>query len=158
MMERMDFSLRKFGEIKEYIQILVENGTIRQAEADCVSVKKIKDFLNSNLANRMYIAQREGKLFLEQPFVYEIPAKRMSQDNDVDTLLIQGIIDGYFVENDEIVLMDYKTDYVHCKEDLIKRYEVQLGYYAEALESLTAMKVKEKRMYSFCLEEEILVS
>ena len=158
VMERMDFSLRKFGEIKEYIQILVENGTIRQAEADCVSVKKIKDFLNSNLANRMYIAQREGKLFLEQPFVYEIPAKRMSQDNDVDTLLIQGIIDGYFVENDEIVLMDYKTDYVHCKEDLIKRYEVQLGYYAEALESLTAMKVKEKRMYSFCLEEEILVS
>ena len=73
-------------------------------------------------------------------------------------MLIQGIIDGYFVENGEIVLMDYKTDFVHTKEDLIRRYEVQLAYYAEALGALTGMRVKEKRMYSFCLGEEILVN
>lgn len=158
VMERMDFSLRKFGEIKEYIQKLVQEGAIRQAEADCISIKKIQTFLNSDLARRMYAAQMAGNLFLEQPFVYEIPAERMSADNHVDTLLIQGIVDGYFVENDQIVLMDYKTDFVHTKEDLVKRYEVQLAYYAEALESLTAKKVQEKRMYSFCLGEEILVN
>lgn len=158
VMERMDFSLRKTGEIKEYVQNLAQNGTIRQAEADCVSAKKIKDFLNCDLAKRMYAAHLEGNLFREQAFVYEIPAERLNSQNKEDTLLIQGIIDGYFVENSEIVLMDYKTDFVHTKEDLIRRYEVQLAYYAEALGALTGMRVKEKRMYSFCLGEEILVN
>lgn len=157
VMERMDFSLRKVGQIADYIENLVQSGRITQAEAECISYRKIKDFLNTGLAIRMHTACMEGNLFREQPFVYEIPAEIIDSENKVDNLLIQGIIDGYFVEDGEIVLMDYKTDYVHTSEELIRRYEMQLRYYAQALQALTGKKVKEMWIYSFCLGEEILV-
>ncbi|MDE7476640.1 MAG: PD-(D/E)XK nuclease family protein, partial [Lachnospiraceae bacterium] len=74
-----------------------------------------------------------------------------------ETVLIQGVIDVFFYENDEIVLADYKTDKVSCKEELIKRYKTQLDYYQMALEQITGKKVKERYLYSFYLQEEIEV-
>ena len=67
--------------------------------------------------------------------------------------MIQGIIDAFFYEGDDIVLVDYKTDFVMKgqEEKLVERYKTQLGYYARALESVTGKKVKEKIIYSFSL-------
>ena len=70
-------------------------------------------------------------------------------------VLIQGIIDVYFEEDGDIVVADYKTDRVEEGAELIRRYQVQLDYYAEALERLTGKKVKEKIIYSFALLQEI---
>ena len=72
-------------------------------------------------------------------------------------MLIQGIIDDYFEENGEIVLVDYKTDAVKSGEELIRRYETQVKYYKEALENLTDKKVKEIILYSFALNEIVVV-
>ena len=69
----------------------------------------------------------------------------------------RGVIDVFFYEKDEIVLADYKTDKVSCKEELIQRYESQLDYYQKALEQITGRKVKERYLYSFYLQEEIYV-
>ena len=71
--------------------------------------------------------------------------------------MIQGIIDAYFEEDNEIVVVDYKTDSVKKSEELVKRYKEQLNYYEEALEKLTGKKVKEKILYSFALNESITV-
>ena len=72
-------------------------------------------------------------------------------------ILVQGIIDAYFYEGDEIVLMDFKTDKAGCGgiQELVKKYKVQLEYYAQALERLTGKPVKEKIIYSITLGEEI---
>ncbi len=74
-----------------------------------------------------------------------------------ETILIQGVIDVFFYENEEIVLADYKTDKVSCKEELIQRYKNQLDYYQKALEQITGKRVKERYLYSFSLQEEIYV-
>ena len=66
-------------------------------------------------------------------------------------VLIQGIIDAWFIEGDEIVLMDYKTDRVKEADELIRRYQLQLDLYKRALEASTKMKVKEVYIYSFGL-------
>lgn len=125
---------------------------------EAVSEYRIETFLNSNLANRMAKADREGKLFKEQPFVLGLNANRVKESfPETEMVLMQGIIDVYFEEEDAIVVADYKTDRVESEEELIKRYRIQLDYYAEALERLTGKPVKEKIIYSFALEKEILL-
>ena len=76
-----------------------------------------------------------------------------------ETVLVQGIIDAYFVEDGEIVLVDYKTDRVRRGQEqkLIDLYHVQLEDYAQALERMTGKKVKEKIIYSFTLHKEIVL-
>ena len=74
-----------------------------------------------------------------------------------ETVLVQGIIDAWFQEGDEIVLVDYKTDRVKEAGELKKRYEKQLAYYQQALERTTGKKVKEKIIYSLALDEELVL-
>ena len=110
--------------------------------------------------DRMWMAERDGSLRREQPFVFGIPASRLhdpehkhadSKALDEEILMIQGIIDAYFVENGSIVLLDYKTDAVDDMDELWKRYETQMDYYREALESLEGITVSERHLYSFRL-------
>ena len=68
-------------------------------------------------------------------------------------ILIQGIIDVFFEEEDGIVLLDYKTDHVRNKKELAERYRTQMELYAQALERALFCPVKEKLLYSFCLHE-----
>ena len=72
-----------------------------------------------------------------------------------ETVLIQGVIDAYFEEEGELVVLDYKTDRVDSAEELVRRYAAQLEHYAHALEKLTHKKVKEKLIYSFALDKVI---
>ena len=72
-------------------------------------------------------------------------------------VLVQGIIDAYFQEEDGLVVLDYKTDRVSAPEELTERYHAQLDYYGRALEQLTQKKVKEKVIYSFALKEELIL-
>lgn len=67
----------------------------------------------------------------------------------------------YFEEDGELVIVDYKTDRVNKsaagEQNLVKRYAVQLDYYAKALAQLTGKRVKEKIIYSFALEKGIII-
>ena len=76
-----------------------------------------------------------------------------------ERVLVQGIIDAYFLEGDEIVLVDYKTDRVRRGEEqkLVDLYHTQLEDYAQALQRMTGRRVKEKYIYSFTLKKEILL-
>ena len=76
-----------------------------------------------------------------------------------EKILVQGIIDAYFEEDGELVLVDYKTDRILPGEEKIleERYRTQLDDYAQALERLLKKKVKEKIIYSFSLQKEIPV-
>ena len=93
----------------------------------------------------------------------EIMSENVSQENHMheeDLTLIQGIIDVFWIEDDGITVLDYKTDRVDTAQELIDRYATQLKLYADALERVFAtrkMKVKEILIYSFRLEKLISI-
>lgn len=144
------------GAIVKQIDEMIERKEIDESYKTLVNWKKLFEFACSNLAGRMKLASHAKKLYLEQPFVMGIPADEVNKVfPKEEMLLIQGIIDVYFEENDALVLADYKTDRVDNEEELVKRYQAQLDYYAKALEQLTGKKVKEKIIYSLHLMKEI---
>jgi ATP-dependent helicase/nuclease subunit A len=122
-------------------------------ELTCVNVAKIRDFMKTDLAHRMVKAKENGKLYKEQPFVLGVEADQLKSTYPAsETVLIQGVIDTFFYEKDEeIILADYKTDRVENADELIKRYRTQLDYYQMALERITYKKVIERYIYSFAL-------
>ena len=79
----------------------------------------------------------------------------LEENDSEDTVLVQGIVDVFFVEEDGIVLLDYKTDRVKEAEELTKRYQAQLQLYAKALQRTMDLPVKEIWIYSFYLEKMI---
>ena len=76
-----------------------------------------------------------------------------------ESLMLRGIIDAYFEEDEKIVIVDYKTDFVNDenKEEVINRYKKQLDLYAEVVENLTGKEVKEKCIYLFSIDEEVSI-
>lgn len=134
----------------------LESGRFTEEFADLIPVKKCVQFLGSSLAKRMSVADSQGKLHKEQSFFLGVPASRVKEEYpESEIMLIQGIIDAYFEEDDYIVLMDYKTDAVENPDVLVSRYSRQLELYQEALERITGKKVKEKIIYSFAFGSEI---
>lgn len=161
ILENLDY-LRtdSLKEIKAQIEELVQQGKLTEAMRKAVWDKDIETFVKSPLGQRMKKACKGELLYREQPFVMEVSANRIKAEYDSgEQVLIQGIIDAYFEEKGDLVLVDYKTDKVHGKNSrsLAEKYQVQLEYYAEALERLTGKKVKEKYIYSVDLKEAIPV-
>ena len=152
--------------VRRELERMRADGKLSQVYYDAVSVPKIAAFLRSNVAKRMAAAARVGKLYREQPFVLGLSAGRLNESfPKEETVLIQGIIDVFFEEKGSYVVVDYKTDAVDNAGELIRRYQTQLDYYAEALEQLSGygmngegMRTSEKIIYSFKLGEEISVS
>ena len=140
--------------LEEFLQRETVSLRLTEEYAKAVSLPKILNFLEQELAYRMWRAQEQGLLYREQPFVLGIDAKRLDPDlPEGEKVLIQGIIDVFFIEAGEIVLLDYKTDVIDSMEALWNRYNVQIQYYEEALTKLMQMPVKERILYSFYLEK-----
>ncbi len=145
---------------KDFLARMISEGKISKEAASLVNEKKIINFLSGNLAKRMGIAAKNNLLKKEQPFVLGIPASELlSELPETETVLIQGIIDAFFIEDGEYVLVDYKTDAVSSGEELAKRYKTQIDYYERALNQLSGgtVKVKESVLYSFSLQEVVPV-
>ncbi len=137
--------------------LLREVDSLRLSEEyfQAVREQKIVRFLMSPIAYRMWAADRRRELYREQPFVYGVSAARLSQAfPEEEKVLIQGIIDVFFIENGKLILLDYKTDVIDSLQELWNRYATQLDYYEEALTKLMNMQVGEKVLYSFYLEKE----
>lgn len=107
---------------------------------------QIQNYTKSELYNRI---KRSNKYYREISFNLNISANEVYDfDRDIkEEVMLQGIIDLYFIENNEIVLVDFKTDNVN-ENELVKRYKIQLELYKRALEEITGLKVKECIIYS----------
>ena len=144
--------------VDDNFERIIREGLIDKEDAMLVDREKVRRFLASDLGRRMCDAASRGKLYLEEPFVLEIDADRLSTTfPKEEKVLIQGIIDAFFEEDGQLVLLDYKTDRVDSSKELAGRYSVQLEYYKEALERIRGKNVAEKLIYSFYLEETIEV-
>ena len=74
--------------------------------------------------------------------------------------MLRGVIDLYFEEDDGLVILDYKTDWIddeNNKKEIIHRYKKQLNIYAEVLSTLTGKKIKEKYLYLFSIDEQVKI-
>ena len=104
------------------------------------------------------LVSRELPFFTELSSVEYKP--ELNKDVYVDEKIrLQGIIDCFFEEEDGIVLLDYKTDYVEEEkvDEIIERYRAQLKYYKDALEKITEKRVKESYLYLFGIDKEVEV-
>ena len=147
VMELLDFS-----RTEDMLDELYNDGKITEAEWNCVNKKRIKHFLESDLCKRINNAQRVEKEF---PFFCQYTPKDFPENEEKP--YIQGIADLFFVENDEIVLVDYKTNKNTAEGKLKEEYIGQLKVYKEALEKITKKHVKECYLYSFDKNKAILV-
>lgn len=144
--------------VAEWIDGMAASGKIEKEAAECVKAYDIFRFLETSSGKRMKKAAKSQKLWKEQPFVLGIDAKELyPEEEDGELILVQGIIDAYFEEEDGLVVLDYKTDRVRKAEELVEKYQEQLRYYAKALEQMTGKKVKEKIIYAFSLGKEIRI-
>ena len=151
VMECLDYSVSvNINGAKADIERMLETGKMNELQVKSVNPWDINTFVQSDTGRRVVNAMDNGSVRREQPFVFEYEGQ-----------LIQGIIDLYFEEDGELVIVDYKTDRVMKGEagekELVKRYAIQLDYYAKALTQLTGKKVKEKIIYSFALGKELSV-
>ena len=124
----------------------------------CKNGRFPESFCNVKAGNGCSQAAKKKQLYKEQPFVLGVDSGEIYPDTECRAqLLVQGIIDVYFEEEDGLVVLDYKTDRVRTADELVRRYQSQLTYYARALSQITGKAVKEKIIYSFALEKEINV-
>lgn len=160
VMERMPYQDLVPGyDMDALLNSLVRDGYMTVEEKDTLSVKRFSWFQQTKLGKRMQHAAKKGTLHREQQFMLGVSANEITPElQSKETVLVQGIIDAYFEEEGELVLVDYKTDYVEQGQELAERYRTQMMYYARALEQLTGKTVKEKIIYSFSLGREIVLS
>ncbi len=135
--------------LREMLAREVAEGRLPESYRQVLREHQLVRFFQDPIAWRMWRAAAAGTLYREQPFVYGISAARLkSQFPAEEKVLIQGIIDAFFVEDGQIVVVDYKTDRVETGQELWNRYAEQLKYYEEALGKLMQLPVKEKILYS----------
>ena len=149
-----------------FIHRCVEKEQIPAFWEELIPAENIFDFCESELGQRMARAEKAGRLYRERPFVMGIPVSDVYPEfsaggpkEEEERILIQGVIDVYFEEEDGIVLLDYKTDRIPEGEAgdalLIKRYKTQLDYYQKAIEQIIGKKVKDRILYSVIMNREI---
>ena len=120
-----------------------------------ISFDAIAKFLSSDTAKRMRRAAQQNLLFKEQPYVMADKACNIIDSKSNENILIQGIIDVYWQEDDKLILLDYKTDRVDDRQKLVDKYKKQIELYEMALNRARNMEVADKIIYSFSLREAI---
>ncbi|MCR5641133.1 MAG: helicase-exonuclease AddAB subunit AddA [Lachnospiraceae bacterium] len=162
-MECFDFVRENAGESYEVqLDEMVASGKVTKEQEALLRPGQLVKFLQSDIAGRMMSAAVAGNLYKERAFVMgDTPAHFFANDvgnpSDEQMVLVQGIIDVFFKEEDGIVLLDYKTDRVDSGEELVVRYKRQMELYADAIMRTQGMPVKEMYLYSFALGETLLV-
>ncbi len=148
--------------VKSQLNALLEKRIISRTEYNSINAVKILKFLQSPLGRRVCKAK---KVYRETPFIMQLSPDEVyinqNYDNTSAKMLVQGIIDLYFVEEDYIVLVDYKTDKVNEKNSvdaICERYKIQLDFYKKAIELSTSLKVKEMYLYLISTDEAVIVN
>ena len=144
--------------IKVFLADLVSEGKINQDMVDLINPKKFVAFLGTNLGVAMKKAFETNKLYREQPYIMEIGADKVDSDYPAEEkVLVQGIIDAFYIEDDKVHIVDYKTDRVSHEDVLVARYAKQLELYRDAITAITGKEVVACHIYSVALDKDICI-
>ncbi len=149
--------IRCLEDVKTWLNRFVSEKQFPAEERVMVEDSVIWRFLCSDTGQRMAKAQAKGLLHKEQQFVMGIPARKIGPVDSDELVIVQGIMDAFFEEEGELILVDYKTDHTFSARILVEHYQKQLDYYERALTNLTGKKVREKWIYSLTMQKAILV-
>lgn len=161
-MQFFDFEYVDANGVEKEIERLIASGFLFENDREKLNVRKLKHFFDGQTADCMRKAKR---LYREKRFLVNFPADRFTEDEEQkkqfagQSLLVQGIMDCVlWDENDELILIDYKTDSFargtdpdEIRRELCKRHAPQLAYYRYACEKLFHQKVSHTWIYSFAL-------
>ena len=151
--QKQEYNLPK---VKELIEVLNQKQIITNKEKENINPYKILEFTKSKIWSELKEAK---EIYREKPFYINIPAKEIYDEEIEDNILVQGIIDLYYIDkNDNLVLVDYKTDYVQNENELIDKYKGQLELYKRALEISYNKKVSKVYIYSTFLDKQIYIN
>ncbi len=143
--------------LEQEMQRLVERGFLTQQQANSIDTDRLFAFFKSPLYKRMTCARQ---VWREYHFAVNVPAGSLTDLPAAmaeEGVLVQGIADCVFQEDDGLVLVDYKTDRVDTPEQLCDRYRSQMLFYKQALETILGLPVKEMLLYSFAMCKAIKV-
>lgn len=166
IMQKLDLNkVNTKEEIDTQIYSMKDKNLLTEEEIKAIQRISFISFFKSNLGKRMLKVFNEGKLVKrELPFYTEISSLNIDNTLSKDVygnekVRLQGIIDCIFEEDDKIVLLDYKTDYVEYgkESEILDKYRIQIKYYKDAVEKITGKEVKESYLYLFGLNKEIKI-
>lgn len=146
------------ADIESELARLVDGGFLSEDEGKAVNIGAAKRFFMSPLAERIFASDN---VMREKKFAALFPAKffypELMGEAAEEKIVVQGIADCVFVEDGELVIVDYKTDTGVDAEALLDRYSAQLEIYREALSQALGMPVKETLLYSFFMNSTVKV-
>ena len=150
----IDYDLAKITNLLDELEM---KKIITSKEKKAINVNKILEFTKSKIWEELKTAKKIEK---EKPFYINIKAKDIYNKETDENILVQGIIDLYYIDKDNnINLVDYKTDYIENGNEieLVNRYKEQLYLYKKALEQVYKKEVKNTYIYSVYLNKEIRI-
>ena len=150
----IDYDLAKITNLLDELEM---KKIITPKEKEAINVNKILEFTKSKIWEELKTAKKIEK---EKPFYINIKAKDIYNKETDENILVQGIIDLYYIDKDNnINLVDYKTDYIENGNEieLINKYKEQLYLYKKALEQVYKKEVKNTYIYSVYLNKEIQI-
>ncbi len=149
---KVEYDIEKVNNLVEGLEA---KKIITTKEKEAINLNKILEFTKSNIWNELKTAKEIER---EKPFYINVPAKEIYRKETNENILVQGIIDLYYIDKDDnLNLVDYKTDYVEVgnEQELVKKYKKQLELYREALEKSYKKQVKNTYIYSVYLNKVI---
>ncbi len=140
--ERKEYEIQ---DIQNLVQELVQKEIITEIEANAIDVNLVYSYTKSELFQELKKAKEIHK---EQPFYINMPAKEIFREakevGSEKNILVQGMIDLYYIdEQDQLHLVDFKTDYVPKgkEKQVAQKYQVQMDIYQKALEEALGKEV-----------------
>ncbi|MGF7185447.1 ATP-dependent helicase/nuclease subunit A [Desulfitispora alkaliphila] len=158
VMQHLDFSnIASEDAIRGQIEAMVTREQLTAEQAEAVEASSVVNFFQSSVGQRMLASSRIER---EIPFSLALPSREIYRDwqGGEEHVLLQGVIDSLFFEDQGIVLIDYKTDrikgkfsggFAQAEPILRQRYQLQLQLYAKAVERIWHIPVKEKYLFFF---------
>ena len=138
------------------ISKLISDGLLTEKQGQAIEINKIKAFFESEIYKRI---ERSNAIYREEKFITFLPARNVDETLDDkykdEKIILQGTVDCAFTEDEKLVIVDYKTDYVNNINELYEAYKDQLELYANALETVRSLPIKSKIIYSLHLNEHI---
>ena len=163
VMELLD--LRKVDsieKIKAQLLAISVKEVLTKEEIQAVNPQKIYNFFSSDIGQRLLKCYKESpnNVYRETPFYINIKSsyiedvrnnENYSDVYENEMVRLQGVIDCFFEEEGELILVDYKTDYVGDNgiEEIKNKYKKQVELYSEALNQITGKNIREKYLYLF---------
>ena len=140
--------------VEAELKRLVSDGMLTEEEAKVVDSKSVSEFFSGELAKRILSAE---KVFKEYSFTAAIPLNEMVPEikSSEEVIIIEGVADCAFIENGELVIVDFKTDKASHGAELAEKYKEQLSVYRRCLAEVIGLPVKQTLIYSFRLGETV---